>query len=161
VKPDGHLRKLRAGDLEQLAATMRPEDAAEVRATGLEPLQALEQSVAASAITFAVELGGELAAVGGVVAVTNGLGPAVYHRPWLLTAPAVVRHRSAFWTLSKRVVLTLRSSFPLLVNHVDERYAAAVRWARRLGAEVRPAVPFGASGELFHPIVWRSPWAQG
>ncbi|MBS2028717.1 MAG: hypothetical protein JST54_12520 [Deltaproteobacteria bacterium] len=152
------MRAPRAGDAFSLASAMRPEDAAEVRVQGRELLAAVEDSLRLSELSFAVEAGGELLALGGVAPgpAATALGPREYDLVWLLTTNAVPRHKGAFWRESLRVVTGLLRAYPVLLAHVDARYDAALRWAERLGGLVCPAVPWGASGELFHPVVWRA-----
>lgn len=155
-----YIRPATPGDLETLAASMRAEDAAEVKAScGLDPLQALQASAAASEAPLALELGGELAALFGVAPGprTALLGPTSYDVIWALTGRAVDRHRRGFWLASQRVVEVFLEHHPVLVNYVDARYDAALRWVARLGAQVLPAIPFGASGLPFHPVIWRAP----
>lgn len=150
------IRPVRTGDAATLAPLLRAEDLAELRAGGREPLPALEESLASSEVAFAVELGGQLAALGGVVRAREALlGPVAYDVPWLLTSAAVARHPAAFWRASVRVLALLRQEFPVLLQYVDARYLAALRWVARLGAEVQPARPWGVNGELFHPVIWR------
>lgn len=158
MRSEAVIRRPRAGDVEQLAALMRPADVAELLALGVSPRQALRDSLAASTLAWAVELDGELAALGGVTEGerTSFLGPADFYVVWLLTGDAVNHHPGAFWRASRRVIRALLERFPVLGNMVDARYSAALRWAARLGAEVCPAVPWGASGLLFHPVVWRA-----
>lgn len=153
------LRQVQPGDVPRLARTMRAADAAECLAlSGMDPAAALWDSLGRSHTTFAAEAEGELLAIGGV---SEGpretfLAEPAFQTLWLLTGEPVDRHQVAFWRASKRVVEGLRREWPVLVNLVDARYAAALRWVRRLGAEVRPPVLEGVEGRLFHPVVWRS-----
>jgi len=158
VTSEARVRDYLAGDAERLAAVMRPADAAEVQAeTGHAPLEALLESVRVSRKTWALELGGELA---GIFGLRDGprqsfLAQPDYMVPWLLTGAAVDRHRRAFWATSRRVMGAFLEMYPVLANLVDARYAAALRWAWRLGGEIHDAVPIGPSGALFHPVIWR------
>lgn len=156
---DALIRPVHEADLEQLAATMRAEDAAECAAlAGLRPLEALRRSLGVSTTAFAAECEGELMAIGGVAPgpLQTLLGPAAFDVIWLLTSEAVDRHQRAFWKASRLMVAELRTRHPVLTNLVDARYMAALRWVRRLGAEVRSPVLAGVEGRLFHPIFWRS-----
>jgi hypothetical protein len=73
---------------------------------------------------------------------------------WLLTTGAVERHKRAFWAASKAVIPTLLERYPSLSAAIDARYDRALRWAARLGGDVRAAKPSGASGLPFHPVIW-------
>ena len=156
------IRPLLEGDVEALAAGMRAEDAAEVRAAhGLDPLEVLRRSVDASPRVWAAELGGELACIFGVEFVRRRSMLDEQHQVvWMLTGPAVARHPVAFVRASWRVMAKLLELFPVLANMVDARYAAALRWAKHLGAEIQPAQPWGVAGLPFHLVTWRrSSWA--
>lgn len=143
---------------EALAPLLRPADVAEVEASaGFTPLEALQASLSASERAWALVVGGEVAALWGVVPVGQGT---LLTRPqlavvWALTGRAVDRHRKLFVRLSRGVLSELLRLYPVLVNAVDARYRGALRWVRWLGAEVAPAVPFGALGLPFHPIRFR------
>lgn len=157
-------RPVRAGDIRALAEVMRHEDAAEVRAAfGVTPLEALRKSIEVSAFACTAELGGEVAAIFGI---EDGprrslLGPREYDVVWLLTGRACAKYPRAFFRASRRVLTAFLELRPVLANMIDARYSAALRWARHLGAEVRPAQPWGVEDLPFHPVIWRrSSWAQ-
>lgn len=147
--------------VEALAPTLRAGDVAEVQALGLSPLEALRQSVESSDEAWALGLDGDLAAVGGVQVLHRAtlLGPPESGSVWLLTGAAVERHRVSFAVATKQALRLLLRRYPLLVQAVDARYTAALRWARWLGGEVQPAVPWGPKEMPFHPVFWRSSWA--
>lgn len=147
----------RDGHAFDLAPRMRLEDAAEVRASGgYTPLGALVVSLRASTEAYTLLIDGAPAAMWGVVPdarrstflVPVGIA-------WLLTGDLVERHRVLFARLSRQVLRDLLSRWAVLHNAIDGRYEAAIRWARWLGAEVLPAVPFGRAQLPFHPFVFR------
>lgn len=147
-------------DVAELVPLMRAEDCAEVRATGMEPAAALEQSLGLSLEAYAVEFDDELAGLFGVAPGPGTvLGGEEYAVAWLLTGGAVSRHPVAFARASRMVVGGLLERHPLLVNFIDARYLRALCWARWLGADVREAILFG-SGLPFHPVIFRrATWA--
>ena len=149
MRATAHTRPVQAGDAEALAASMRDADVAEVLASGFsDPLQALRLSLEASGFAFAVELGGQLACLGGV---QNTQPDSTV---WLLTGAAVDRHRRAFWMESKRVIRALLAGRSPLVNRIDSRYQESLRWARRLGAEIGPPSVQGVERVPFCPATW-------
>lgn len=155
----GHVRELRDGDIEALAASMRPEDAAEVLASGgHSPLEALRVSVEASSEVWAWEVGGEVAAIFGVVPLEQSalLSPrsAIV---WALTGSAVTRNRKAFVRASRAIVAALLFRWDALFNAVDQRYTGAIRWLESMGATFAPPRPFGAQGLPFVPFVLEAP----
>lgn len=158
MRRDLLIRPVREGDAESLTAVLRAADLAEVLAGAREPLDAVRESLRMSEACGALELGGELAALFGVTPGPSEVlvGARPYDIVWCLTGRAVDTHRVAFWRASRMVLADFLTLYPVLFNAIDARYAAALRWAARLGAEVRPAVPWGASDELFHPCFWRA-----
>ncbi len=128
-----------------VAATMRPEDAAEVLAScGFDPLRALRESVQVSDAAWTLLLDGQPAAVFGAVGVASGCGVV-----WMLTSTMVDRHPIAFLRLCRPVVEALLMHYGLLFNYVDARYEVALRWARWLGFTVSEPEPFGVAGLPF------------
>lgn len=139
-----------ADDAWLLAAVIRPADAAELLACSCPPpLESIQGSMASSAVTFAVELDGELACIGGV----QVMAPISW--VWLLTGAAVDRHRKAFWIESQRVLGVLLKQYKVLTSRIDSRYEESLRWAKRLGAEVHPASVLPGERVPFHQVVWR------
>lgn len=145
---------------EELARTMRPEDAAEVFASsGKGPHAALVDSIERSDGALALLFDGEVAAMWGVAPVP-GTAPTLLGGPlvgvvWLLTGAAVSRRRNTFLRLCRPAVRGLLRRYPVLVNAIDARYQVAVRWARWLGFRVDEPVPFGFEGRPFHFISLR------
>lgn len=135
-----------------LAPHMRPEDAAEVQASGgYTPLEALVASIECSAVAYAAFANEELLGLCGFMPVADGSQAVV----WALTSTAVERHRKSFWRLSRFMVAALASAYPVLTNFVDARHTASLRWLTRLGFTVLPAAPYGVHGLPFHQVVYR------
>ncbi len=153
------IRELRDGDLEALAATMRPEDAAEVLASGgHSPLEALQEAVRVSPEVWTWAPGGEVAAVFGVVPLPDT--PLLAPRSavvWALTGDAVTRNRKAFVRASRAIVAALLFRWDALLNAVDARYTGALRWLESMGATFAPPVPLGVAGLPFVPFVLEAP----
>lgn len=136
---------------EALAPNLRPEDAAEVLASGgFTPLEALTASLAASDEAFALLFDGEVVALWGVAPIRAGLlGPPVAGAVWLLGSPALSKHRRHWLRLCRPAVAGMLHRWGVLVNAVDARYGAALRWARWLGFTVGEPEPRGVNGEMF------------
>lgn len=129
-----------------VAARMRPEDRAEVLASGgFGPADALRASLAASVFARTAFINGEAAAMFGVVEA----GVAI---PWLLTTDTVCRYPLTFWKASKVIFREMREAWPDMLQQIDARYASALSWARRLGFSVAEPQPFGESGLPFRRI---------
>lgn len=158
---DVRIRRPTEADIPVLAATMRPETAAEVMAShALSPRRALEGCLAGAMEAWTAELHGEPAVMFGVSPGPRRslLGPTDYDVPWVLTSEPVVRWPKAFARASRAVIRSFRARYPRLENMTDARYTASLRWARWLGAEILPAVPWGVARLPFHPTRWGQ-WA--
>lgn len=131
-----------------LAAHMRPLDVDECLASGhATPLDAVLSGMDRGH-SVALFLGGELAAIYGVVCVKDAPTPFFL---WALTTDAVDRHRKSFFKASKWVVERLRGLGPLFTL-VDARHHLSLRWLARLGFKVSEPQPHPASGLLFHLV---------
>lgn len=150
-------------DVDLLAPLMRPADVAEVEACGLSPIEALARSLEVSQEAWALDLGGEVAALFGVEPGPREslIGEPDFHVVWALTGRAVDGHKKEFLLASRDAIAAFLARYPVLVNFIDARYEASLRWAVRIGGELRPAVAFGQAGEPFHPVIFRrDAWAQ-
>jgi hypothetical protein len=148
---------------EALAPQMRLEDEAEVVASGFaDAREALLVSLAGSLAAYALLFDGEVAALFGVAPLDETLlGTSSSGVAWVLTGRAATRHRKAFVRWSRPALALLLRERHHLVNMVDARYAAALRWARWLGFRIGEPEPFGPHGHLFCPIsIRRSQWAH-
>lgn len=137
---------------ELLAPLLRDADAAEVRAShGLAPREALVQSVKVSVVSYAMLFNSEVAALFGVAPyrwrpdATLAVGLC-----WALTGRAVSRYPKEFWRQSRPALALLRQACPYLLNMVDARYTASLRWLERLGFTISHEVPFGIEQLPFH-----------
>ncbi len=131
----------RAGHISHLAANMREADINEVAASGRTPCRALADSLADSAAAWT-------GLVNGVPVCMFGVNPsglsAGAGSPWLLGTPEIERYALTFLRLNKGYVARMLGLFPHLVNYVDARNHASIRWLKWLGFKLDPsAVPFG------------------
>lgn len=154
VLGDVTLRALRPGDLEHIAAHMRAADVAEVRACGHTPLEALQRSAAESCDLFVATVGERPAAVFGVVSASLLGGEGII---WMLGTDDVALRRRAVMRVARTYIRRMLRVFPVLTNHVHARNVVSVGWLARLGFEIKPPVPFGPCGEMFHPFEMRAP----
>lgn len=138
---------------QQLAPRMRPEDAAEVWASSRQtPLESLVSSLAWSKEAHAALWGSEVAALFGIAR-----GPFLSFRafPWLLGSELLNRHPGPFVRQARVIVREWIEQYGFLEQAVDARYAAALRWAARVGFEVGEPQPFGLLGMDFCRITAR------
>lgn len=132
--------------LAELAAHLHPDDAAELRAAGVDLSTAL-----AGAPLQALRWDGVLVALFGCVEHPSAQGVGI---PWLLCTVELDRvPRRAMAEISARVVSEWRASYRQLCNMVHRHNTRAVRFVRWLGFTVDLA-PCGPGGEFF-VFQWR------
>lgn len=69
--------------------------------------------------------------------------------PWLVGTDALLKHGRALNRLGRAYCARATSEFPVLVNYVDVRNTASVRWLRGLGFKMDAPAPFGVEGRPF------------
>ncbi|KEX95169.1 hypothetical protein HA62_29805 [Pseudomonas putida] len=70
--------------------------------------------------------------------------------PWLISTIHVERHARAFLKVCKPEVQGMLTRHHHLMNYVDARNTAAMRWLKWLGFTFGPAIPYGARRFPFH-----------
>lgn len=103
------------------------EDAREIRSLGVEPEDAIRRSIAGSEFAWALALGGEPAALVGVVAHEH------WGQFWLLTTPAVRTHPKGLLRMGHDLIPPLGRRYGILENIVDSRHEQALRLAKHFG----------------------------
>lgn len=142
-----------AAHAEELAVTMRPEDLAESIAAGFQDgRDALRVALEKSQYAFTATVDGKVAALFGVAHFPFIQG---VDTVWFLTGTAFLQKARHFLPYAHVVVEQLLSQSEYLMNFIDARYEAAVRWAKWLGFHICPPVPYGPMGLPFHPAVLR------
>ena len=129
---DIFLRPARPADCMALAQTLRPADRAELTAShpGQEPAALLLGFLQSSIHCFALLYQGRPAAI-------FGLAPDAWlgNRAcvWLLTGQLIESIPKTFVRIARRFVAAALTQYAELYNFADGRYAAALRFVRRLG----------------------------
>ncbi len=135
---------------------MRPEDAAEFEAVGIDVRTGLRKTFRAALVRNSVFVDGELAAMWGM----GGDALSDIGAPWLLTTPAIERVPVSFVRVGRENVAAMLRIKPILVNYVDARYRRACRFVEALGFVLDPPEPYGSKGALFRKFEMRREWAS-
>lgn len=145
------VREVQEGDIEALVADLRPADAAEIEAVcgTCDMAAAVRKSLDASLLAWAAVADGRLMCLFGVVPLTMTSDVGV---PWCLGTTVVDRQGRALTRLAPTYIARMLAAFPVLANGVDARNVKAVRWIRRMGFTVRPAVVMKPGGVPLHPF---------
>lgn len=129
------LRRAARKDCARLAAALRPEDRAELAAShpGRDAAELMTEFFDRSLRCFTLDLAGEPAAVFGVSPDTL-LGNRA--RVWLLTGKSVEQIPKTFVRAARGLLKLTLADYTELYNFTDGRYAAALRFIRRLGGSL-------------------------
>lgn len=135
----------------EVVANVRPEDRNEFECLrGMSVDQELRDSIAQSLNPQAFVVEGKVVAVFGDIKHDERIGV-----PWLISTTAIEGNHRQFLIECDREVAAMRARHKVLINYTDARYTKALRWLRWLGFHMHDAVPYGANGELFHPMTLR------
>lgn len=144
------VRPVRDEDFAELAAHMRPQDIAECNALGITDLEhGLRWCHAVSFLSWTGTADGKVGAIFGVgpLSILGGQGS-----PWLLGTNLIDKNAGAFIRRSMPYIQRMLEAFPHLTNHVDARNTRSIKWLKRVGFTVHPAVPHGPYRMPFHPF---------
>ena len=131
ISNDISLRRPCKADFKFLARHMRPMDKRELHAThGGVDAALLERFARSSTCCLTLCARGRVAGLAGIV--PGGL-PAPCACVWLLTGDPVAQIPKTFFRTARRFVAAALLEYAQLYNFADERYAAALRFIRRLG----------------------------
>lgn len=124
------VKQVPSADSLPLVCVLRDADAAECRAAGLEPQDALMQSVRLSAQAWEVRMDGMVIGWWGhaPVSVLGNVGIA-----WCLTAPAADQHKFTMGRLSYSYLHFLLTMYSQVICEVDLNHKTARHWLRWLG----------------------------
>ena len=149
LKQRPKIREATLGDCHALAPILRKADLAEIAAgSGRDPLAALIDSFEGSAQRFTIEAAGRpLAIFGG--------GPLPRYSdytvgsPWMLGSDALRDHATWFLRSTPEIVERVARHYDLLLNAVDIRNTAHVRWLRFAGFTMGEVITHGAERRPF------------
>ncbi|MGP5352526.1 phage protein Gp13 family protein [Pseudomonas helleri] len=139
-----------ADEVPAIARIVRQADIDEItEALGIPMERALYEAVQGSLNARKIVVNGEIVAVFGdaVYSLLGSVGV-----PWLISTIHVEKHARAFLKVCKPEVQGMLTRHQNLLNYVDVRNTAAIRWLKWLGFSFGPAAPYGARRFLFHPF---------
>lgn len=133
------------GDIEAVAAVARQADREEMLACASATVaECLCVGLGQGLRAWVIESDGlALAAVGDTIA---GIGIGV---PWMVTTDHIGTDPRGFLRASKAVLVEMFQRHHQLINYVDARNVAAIRWLAWLGFTIDEAVPYGVKGLPF------------
>lgn len=138
----------------RIAKNMRPEDAEEVWASDRQtPEEALLEGLERSDLCWTGFVDDRPAMMFGVAPLTILAGQGA---PWLLGTNEVLKVKKKFILECGHYISKMSESYPHLINFVDARNKISIRWLGRMGFEIKPPIPIGRDGEMFHPFEMRS-----
>lgn len=142
---------LRACDVAAVAAIVRQADRDEIEGALQVPIdQAIRDGIGGHKASRIV-VDGDVVAVFGDAPHADGFGV-----PWLISTVHVERHARAFLRVCRPEVAEMLERSPLLINFVDVRNTAAIRWLEWLGFTFGEPEPYGPLGLPFRPFWMRS-----
>lgn len=134
--------------MEAVLAGLRQADRDEVLASAGDVERTVLESPKHSNWTLTFLVNGEIACVMGLAPLDGLLGTRGV--PWLLGTDVLDRHPGALMKTCPRYIAGMLGSYPHLLNFVDARNTRSIRWLKRLGFKIYPAVPYGVSQLPFH-----------
>lgn len=119
----------------------REEEIAEVYASdGIDIRTAILKSIDKSTEVHTILDGDRATAIFGLrpLDLANGIAC-----PWMLTTNEMKKHPRTLIRVTKPIVNIWNSEWNILLNYVDDRYEASLRWAKWAGFEVFPPQEYG------------------
>ena len=131
-----------------LALDMSKADTDEVWAAGRKtPLEALEQSVSASPEPYVGLYQGRALCMFGIAELSILDNKGI---PWMLSSDELKNHARPFLRGSRIYIDVMKVRYPFMINFVDARNRAAIRWLNWLKFRLLPAEAHGPDKMLFH-----------
>ncbi len=141
------VRPMTEADIPAIAAAARPADLAEIEeGCGQSMASALAVGLRSSVAAHIISWEGLPLAAFGDVSHSPCAGIGV---PWLVSTMHIEKHARPFLRACRPLLNLMLARHPTLVNYVDARNTAAIRWLEWLGFEIGSAVAYGPKGLLF------------
>lgn len=141
------VRRMTLADIEIIAATARQADRDEIEeGCGQSIASALTLGLRSSVAPMVIAWGHTPLAALGDASYSPGAGIGI---PWLISTTAIEKHPLAFLRVCKPLVAQMLDRHVSLINYVDARNHAAIRWLEWLGFGMGSPHPYGPKALLF------------
>lgn len=141
------VRSMTAADIEPIAMAARQADRDEIEeGCGQSIASALTLGLRSSVASSVIAWGDTPLAAFGDVSYSPGAGIGI---PWLISTDAIEQHPRAFLKICKPLVAQMMERHQSLINYVDARNVAAIRWLEWLGFSMGSPTPYGPNQLLF------------
>lgn len=141
------VRQMLEQDIEDIAADARQADLDEIEeGCGVAIREALLLGWHSSVAPMVIAWGDVPLAAFGEVSHSPGAGIGL---PWLVSTNAIEKHARPFLRICKPLVQQMLERHIQLINFVDARNLAAIRWLEWLGFTMEEAAPYGPHGLPF------------
>lgn len=134
-------------EAEDISMIVRHADREEIYALGMDMVEALKTCFGGSMKASKIVIDGKIVAVFGDAFHDSEIGV-----PWLISTQHVEGRPKAFLSVCKPEVQEMLTRHRSLLNFVDVRNRAAVKWLKWLGFEFMDAIPYGPKQMLFYPF---------
>ena len=142
-----NVRRMTLDDIELIANTVRKIDREEIEeGFGQSITSALTIGLRSSVECMVIAWGDTPLAAFGDVSYSPGAGIGI---PWLISTDAVEQHPRDFLKVCKPLVARMLERHQTLINYVDVRNHAAIRWLEWLGFHMGSPTAYGPNQLLF------------
>lgn len=138
--PQFFMREAMPGDTWLMLPDVRQSDIDELAALGVTPEQCIRHGMQ-HCRAWTAFFNDSIGAIFGIIDYGD------YSLPWAVFTNVIERYPITFLRESRHFV---RSQKADLVNYVDARNIATVKWLQWLGFTIDESEPYGLKGELFH-----------
>lgn len=140
------VRETELKDLLELSVTMRQEDRDEIwHLARKTPEEALNQAYQTCEFNRTVLLDGRVVCIFGCGGTKGEVGI-----PWMLASPLLMKIKKPFLRECRAWLQEMSEGYEFLYNAAWSKNTAHIEWLRWLGFDIRPAIPMGPDGELYH-----------
>lgn len=112
------------------------------------PMEALRDALEVCDYNQAVLLDGKVVCIFGVGGTKGGVGI-----PWMLASELLSDISKTFLRECKEYVEEMSKGYTSLYNIAWSKNVVHIKWLKWLGFEIRPAIPMGPDGELYHEFI--------